>query len=62
MTILRLPTVLSTLGVGKTALYRWVKQGEFPAPVKIGPNTSGWLRSEVDAWIDERASRRGAAA
>ncbi len=32
--------------------------------VQLGPNSAGWLESDIDAWIAERvvASRAGAAA
>jgi predicted DNA-binding transcriptional regulator AlpA len=30
-------------------LYRGVKSGRFPAPVKIGPNINRWVRSECEA-------------
>jgi predicted DNA-binding transcriptional regulator AlpA len=32
-------------------LYRGVKSGRYPAPIKTGPNTNRWLRSECEAMI-----------
>lgn len=30
-------------------LYRGVRQGRYPRPVKVGPGTSRWLREECEA-------------
>jgi prophage regulatory protein len=42
----------------RTHLHRLVKAKKFPAPIKLGENTNGWIESEVDAWIAERAGER----
>ncbi len=59
--ILRLPAVMAMLGVSKPTIYLWIKKGAFPKPLKIGPKASGWLKSELDAWVAERAGARRAA-
>lgn len=51
MRVLRLNQVLEKVGVGKTALYARIKTDGFPRPIKLGPSLSGWVESEVDAWI-----------
>ena len=33
-------------------IYRLMKKGQFPAPVKIGGCTVRWRRATIDAWID----------
>jgi prophage regulatory protein len=58
--ILRLPAVIERVGVSRPTIYLWIKKGAFPAQLKIGPNASGWLAAEVDAWIAERATARAA--
>lgn len=59
--ILRLPEVMSTTGISASQIYRRAKAGTFPKPVKLGPNTSGWVESEVQAWVQARiAAGRGA--
>ena len=30
-------------------LYRGIRKGRYPAPVKVGPGSSRWLRSECEA-------------
>jgi hypothetical protein len=46
--------------INSATLYRGIKEGKFPRPVKIGPKTSRWLHGECKAakqkLIDERAA------
>lgn len=51
--LLRLPAVLATVGLGRTAWLDLVKSGQAPASVKIGRATC-WPATEVQAWIAER--------
>jgi prophage regulatory protein len=57
--LIRLPEVLSRVGLKKTKLYALIAEDEFPRPVKIGA-ASAWVESEVDHWLSERASARQA--
>ena len=41
--------------IAPATLWRWVKAGTFPAPVKLGSNTTAWLASDVQKWIDAKA-------
>lgn len=58
----KLPVVRHQTGKSAASIYRDVKAGTFPAPVKIGPRASAWVGSEVDAWIAERIAQRDMAA
>jgi predicted DNA-binding transcriptional regulator AlpA len=52
--------VMRMLFVGsRETLSRWVRQGLFPPPIRIGGGQLRWLRSEVDAWIAAQAASRG---
>ena len=42
----------------KTHLARLERAGEFPQRIRIGRNRVGWLASEIDTWIAERAEAR----
>lgn len=48
--LIRLPEIMSRIGMGKTKVYAMIKTGEFPAPVKYG-RTSLWHSKAVDRWI-----------
>ena len=52
----RLPAVQARVSASKTSIYAWVKSGDFPQPVKLGPRAVAWRRSDVDAWIGSRTS------
>ena len=55
---IRLPEVKQRTGLGKTTLYGMVKDGEFPAPVKIGGRAVAWVDSEIDHWAAARLADR----
>lgn len=38
----RLSVVTALHGIGPATVWRWVKSGRLPAPVKLGPNTTAW--------------------
>ena len=37
-------------------VYKVVKDGAFPAPIKLG-RSSRWLKSEVEAWLQARIAQ-----
>ena len=60
--ILRVSAVMLMLGIKRTTLWRRVRNGELPAPLKLGGPKSravGWRRSELDAWIADRPRATG---
>lgn len=57
-TILRLPQVKYRCGLGRSSIYARVKDGTFPAPVRLGERAVGWLESEVTTWIASRSASR----
>ncbi len=58
--VLRLPAVMDRTGLSRATIYR--RLGHMR--VQLGPNSAGWLESDIDAWISERvaASRAGTTA
>jgi len=50
-TILRIRDVMSRTGKPRSTIYHDAKNGRFPKPIKIGGTASGWLESEVSAYI-----------
>jgi prophage regulatory protein len=59
--LLRFPVVAERVGLSRTSIYGFIKDGSFPVPVKTGRG-SRWLASEIDAWIAARAKARPAKA
>lgn len=54
----RRPRVLKLVGLSDTTLWRRVRAGDFPAPFRLSPRAVGWLASDIEDWIQSRASRR----
>ena len=44
-------------GVCKATIWRWVKAGQFPKPIKLGIGLTRWNISEVMAWEDANGQR-----
>jgi prophage regulatory protein len=52
----RLPQVKALTGLSKSSLYALIRQKSFPAPVRLGPRTVAWVKSEVRLWALERVN------
>lgn len=52
--LLRLPKVLKLTGCAESTWHRYVKLGLAPRGRRLGPNTVGWLLSDIQAWIQSR--------
>jgi len=44
------------LPVSTATLWRWVKEGKFPKPFKLGARVTVWDAAEVDAFIAAQRS------
>jgi prophage regulatory protein len=40
--------------VSPATIYRWIKEGKFPKPVRLGANMVRWKASDIEVWIVER--------
>ena len=55
--ILRTPEVVRITGLSKTTIWRRVKSGDFPAPVRLGnmaTRSIGWRSGQVQDWLNTR--------
>ena len=59
-TYLRVPEITQKLGLDRTTIWRWCRDGLFPRPVKLGRQAIAWPTSEIDAWAAQRARDRDA--
>lgn len=39
------------IGVSANTIWKWIRQGQFPAGLKIGSNTF-WRASDIQKWLD----------
>lgn len=49
--LLRAKEVCILLGISKSTLYKFISEGKFPKPTKLGTRTSVWRNSLVQAII-----------
>ncbi len=52
--ILRRPQVEQRTGLSRSTLYQYIKDGDFPKPVRLGLRAVGWLESDISDWIAAR--------
>ncbi len=54
----RLSQLIDIVGLRRSAIYKKVNDGEFPAPVRLGCRAVAWVKSEIDKWIKDRIAER----
>lgn len=55
--ILRLPQLMLKVGMSRSWFYEQVRQGTFPAPIKLGGRSVAWIESEIDQWMAEQITK-----
>ena len=45
--------------VSRVTVWRWSRTGDFPKPVRLGPNCTRWARDAVELWEATRIADRG---
>ena len=55
---LRLKQVKSLIGLCRSSIYNMINEGRFPQPVRLGPQSVAWLKSEVQLWMNDRIAAR----
>ena len=51
--LLRLPQILERIPVSKSTWWVGCKNGKYPKPLKLGPRTTVWRASEIEALIKQ---------
>lgn len=47
------PPIPAIIPVSKSTWWQGIREGRFPAPVKLGPRISAWRISDIRALIDD---------
>lgn len=50
----RLKELAFMLGLGRSTIYRLIKDNKFPKQIKLTERTSVWRLSEINQWIAEK--------
>lgn len=58
--IIRPKEMAKQLGTTRVTLWRAIRLGEFPPPIHVTRGVTGWLESEVDAFLAERRAAANA--
>ncbi|MCQ4969197.1 helix-turn-helix transcriptional regulator [Atlantibacter hermannii] len=51
-----LKEVCHVSGFKKTTIYKWMKDGKFPSPIKLGRSVR-WSSSDIEEWIVHKLKR-----
>ncbi len=60
--LLRREEVEEITGLSRSAIYRMMRAGEFPTPIKIGPRAVRWPKAELDEFLAKCPRATGEAA
>jgi prophage regulatory protein len=58
MRFLRLAEVKARTGLSAVTIWRYERDGTFPARRRLGPNVVAWADDEVDSWMESRPAVR----
>ena len=51
---IRLGEVIQITSLSKTSIYRLISEGTFPKQIQIGKRAVVWVRSDINAWINQK--------
>ena len=54
----RVKELTKMLGISKECIYKWIREGKFPPPRKIGGRVSIWLYEDIKQWIKKNNSTK----
>lgn len=58
MKLIKLKQVMECTGLARSTVYKFMAEGQFPKPVKLGVRMVAWVETEVHAWIEDKVKCR----
>ena len=52
--LVRLDQLVDLLNVGERTWLRWVKNGQAPRPIRLGPRAVAWRLSQLESWLEQK--------
>lgn len=49
--LLRIAKVQQRVGLGRSTIWLWIKQGRFPQGIKLSPSVTVWRESEINLFV-----------
>lgn len=56
--IVRVPEAVALTGLSRSTIYAAVKDGRFPAPMRLSLKAVGWKSADLHAWLAARRVSR----
>ncbi|MFP4043587.1 MAG: helix-turn-helix transcriptional regulator [Rhodosalinus sp.] len=53
--VLRRRDVEALTGLGRATIYRHLRAGNAPRPIRLAERLVGWLERDIEAWLASRA-------
>jgi prophage regulatory protein len=50
--------LMNVVPFSATTLWRKIKSGEFPAPIKLGPSITAWRGNDIDEWLNSHGGKK----
>ena len=57
--LLRREEVEARCGIARTTIYRLMREGRFPEPLKVGERAVRWPESEITRWLASLPRAKG---
>ncbi|WP_353391294.1 AlpA family phage regulatory protein [Brucella sp. NBRC 14130] len=58
MRLLSLKEVVRITCIARATIYKKIKAGDFPAPLKISSTCVRWRSDEIDRWVEKLTNER----
>lgn len=58
MKLIRLKQVMECTGLARSTVYKFIAEGDFPKPVKLGVRVAAWVEAEIQEWVKEKIANR----
>jgi prophage regulatory protein len=50
----RLKELVGYLKISRSSIYSGIKDGTFPAPMRLGKRTVAWSQQQIEDWLSNR--------
>ncbi|MGB0938945.1 MAG: AlpA family transcriptional regulator [Colwellia sp.] len=58
MRFIKLDEVMHCTGLGRSSIYKYMNNGDFPRSISLGDRAVAWVESEVHDWMAEKLAMR----
>ena len=49
--LLTIKQITAEIGISRSTIYRRMREGTFPKPIRIGPRATRWPESAIKVWL-----------